>query len=194
MTSKDWATLTLSILALAVSGFTAYFNLLRQVDDLRVTITADLGEYIKDDELVVTSATGLLLFFANLGTRQAGIESVTVNVSLLDEKHKDLYCRFSEPLSIEPVVLKAGEIAVVKGTLTRSIEAKFCDSVKNVEKFVASSFVSYTIITPDTYLPSPVPTEIANIIVEKNTKEKTYYDMTWQKVAQVYYKWRTIFW
>src|SRR5690348_362687 len=35
MTSKDWATLTLSLLALVVSGFTAYFNLIRQVDDLR---------------------------------------------------------------------------------------------------------------------------------------------------------------
>jgi hypothetical protein len=115
---KDWLSLAISILAFSVSAFTAYYNVVRQVEDLSVLISS-----VPDIRMVnpnqMSFAGGLSLAFVNLGNRPIAVLNAGV---WLRPKGADKSCTAggAETLefktAFEPGVVKPGEILLKDAT------------------------------------------------------------------------------
>ena len=128
MTAKDWLTLTISCVALFVAVTTATFNVVLQLDDVRVVIGKHPIATITDEGAV--GLTGNQEFtFINSGTRAAAITSVGGMVFPLkneDDPYRDCNPPIGDgenippargwmPIGLDaiPLVLKPGDISVV---------------------------------------------------------------------------------
>src|SRR5438105_4163957 len=82
MAPKDWITLSVSILALIVSTLTAYWTIVRRVDDLRVVITGSpLLIFEKDIQGINFYLTNGNITFLNLGNRPAAVTRIYLALS-----------------------------------------------------------------------------------------------------------------
>jgi len=140
MTLKDWMTILLSSLAFIISAGTAYFNIIRQEDDVRVVIQGEL--LIRPDELTDKSIrsvkrcclllrwrrcwrcvvhpkmpatavrTDQNLTLINSGNRAVGITLVEllVSTSVLKDLQSCTGDTWVVQLQFTPLVLKGGEI------------------------------------------------------------------------------------
>ncbi len=133
MEAKDYVTLTISILALLISGIGAYFAHFRQVDDLRVVLNqpanSDVGlsgdiEMDQSGRKVAGSAyANTTLTFMNLGNRQAAIMGLSVEAKetdTIDLTERDCYrigrvnSGFAGVTSLKPFSIKPGEVLVTQ--------------------------------------------------------------------------------
>jgi hypothetical protein len=85
ITFKDWASLTFSLLALTISAGSAYFSIIRQVDDLRVLIDGVLIVRPEKGTGNITIETDQSLNFANLGNRPIAVPIINILVNQFDE-------------------------------------------------------------------------------------------------------------
>jgi hypothetical protein len=111
---KDKITISISVLALLVSGMTAYFTVARQADDLRVVIERTPAVFLTEKKLSILSDQQLT--FINSGNRPVAVTGITLVVSPtgLDKTcvHPDEL--FSLNYEVEPFVVKSGEITIKK--------------------------------------------------------------------------------
>ena len=144
MEAKDYATLTLSILALLISAIGAYLSHFHQVDDLRVVLNqptlSDVGLYgdIQKDQSG-SSVAGLAymdttLTFMNLGNRQAAILSLSVEAKetdTIDREVRDCYrigrinAGFAGVTSLKPFSIKPGEVLVTNVHMDKPTQVTF---------------------------------------------------------------------
>jgi hypothetical protein len=82
MTAKDWTTLIFSVLALVISAASAYWNIIRQVDDVRVMIEGSPSIGVSGGKII--SHFGPPMTFINLGNRSAAISSVSLSIAQND--------------------------------------------------------------------------------------------------------------
>jgi len=76
---KDWITLFLSTVAFFIAAGTAYFNIIRQQDNLSLVLRGGpLPARIDNDNLAFSTETSFQLIFFNVGTRAAIITSVNI--------------------------------------------------------------------------------------------------------------------
>jgi hypothetical protein len=77
MAAKDWITLTISLLAFFISGLSVYWNIIRQVDDLRLLIYG--GTYTDIDPVskkLQIHSGNISLMFINLGNRPVAVTDI----------------------------------------------------------------------------------------------------------------------
>ena len=84
MNSKDWASLMIAVLALAISATTAYFNLLRDRDDVRVAFGFGPTIFYNKTAEKLHLADPTTLTFINSGNRAAAIANVA---QYIDGRH-----------------------------------------------------------------------------------------------------------
>jgi hypothetical protein len=121
---KDKFSMSLSVLALLVSFLTAYFNLVRQYDDVRIVINLDPQNTVLDR---FTYPSGDILnhprrlTFINSGNRSVAITSVRISVLFATDLEAATECTFAYGGEVsfyyyefEPFTLKANDIAVPK--------------------------------------------------------------------------------
>ena len=117
MTFKDWVTITLSVLAFIISASTAYINLIRQDDDLRMVVQGDL-RFRSEPHSDVEPAIGLYsedqrITFINLGNRDASITALSLGVKVFDTDTGARTCEggsgWQLAYDIEPFTVKGGE-------------------------------------------------------------------------------------
>jgi hypothetical protein len=118
MSFKDLVSITLSLLAFIISAGSAYFNIVRQIDDVRVTVGD--GPYLFLDDRGRTALFGdQQITVINSGNRSAAITDVTLVVSKGSEKLESVSeCTKPETISMyyatDGFVIKPGEITVQK--------------------------------------------------------------------------------
>jgi len=153
MKFKDWMTISLSSMALIVSLNTALFSVVQQVDDVRF---APRGQTILSldtkNKQIVIEMNGLGMTFINLGNRPASVISAGVSLALRDEGGLPLDCgRLEWDLSLEPIILKASEMASKDINRNEKISYK-CRADKIPDKGTVEAIVRFYIITPDVNL------------------------------------------
>jgi hypothetical protein len=124
MTSKDWATLTVSAVALLISATTLYFSVVRTKDDLRVVVEGTPSFLLDYDHPRFDVITNLTMTFINVGNRPAAILGVTLYLdqSPAAELHQE-NCEHeggtatTRPYNLNAVIVKAGEIVSVSTKL-----------------------------------------------------------------------------
>jgi len=109
MTVKDWITLTLSVLAFLISVVTAYFNLVRQTDDLRLVISATPGTFINDNRIELSEFTVSLI---NAGNRNAIVHYIWVLIDQTTEGKAQTNCAQGTEVGVDgqPLIIKEKEI------------------------------------------------------------------------------------
>jgi hypothetical protein len=119
---KDWVTLTLSILAFAVSVVSVYFSVVRQEDYLSVLFSSNPQVIKEDKEYLMIAENKTDLIFINAGNRDAAVMSVSI---FIVQEHYQSSCANtlfgSGPTfatDFEPLVVKAKEIAVRTAKIT----------------------------------------------------------------------------
>lgn len=130
MAIKDWAGPAIAFLALGVSGTTAYFNIIRQNDDLRLVVND--GPY-----LIMKGKTGELTFypdykltFVNSGTRGVAIANVRMEVrqpgpGIEEPTQCDGASEFDHTFEYDlaPFVVKPSEVLAVPVTKIKEPES-----------------------------------------------------------------------
>jgi hypothetical protein len=133
MTLKDWFTVTLSICAFFISAATAYFNIVRQQDNLSVSV-ASFPDVVKlDDEQLLVGKDEAALVFINSGNRAAAITGVSIFFMQHDQQSKcDEVTSGNNGAwfltDMEPIVVKQNDIT----TKTVKIIRPFASS--NIQK------------------------------------------------------------
>jgi hypothetical protein len=123
VTLKDWITSTLAVLAIIISAGSAYINLIRQDDDLRMVVQGDL-RFRSEPSSNKEPSIGLFpedqrVTFINLGNRPASITALSLlvtvydvdKISTFDVKKGAMECNGGHLLAydIEPFTIKASE-------------------------------------------------------------------------------------
>ena len=150
--AKDWAALSLSLLAFIVSAGSTYFSIIRIVDDVRVSIEGAAFMHIDNDTGgIIVRLQEEVLAFSNLGNRPAAILSVALSLYQPDQEHTatcDGISSYSVRLNIQPFVVKPGDIILQQTKLDDTILLK---SEKNAraQEFVVEACLTFNIVTPD---------------------------------------------
>lgn len=120
---KDVVSLVLSTLAFAVSGGTAYYNIIRETDDLRVVISST-PSYRIDEGLKRAAAFGdLSMVFINSGNRAAAIVRVVLEVGQPGGGLGECGGSYTSiVVDLEPFVVKEKEIVTKWMTLKTKSE------------------------------------------------------------------------
>jgi hypothetical protein len=112
LTPKDWITLTLSILAFGISAGSAYYNIVRQSDHVRILIHTTPFITLDQDRTRFAAEPNETVLFINSGNRTAAITAVDLRVD--QDRAKPEECGATAGIQleydIEPLVLKPGEI------------------------------------------------------------------------------------
>jgi hypothetical protein len=116
LTAKDWITITLSSLALVISASSAYYNILRQQDDLRVVIGEAPGIFYDTNARNIAIIGGQGLTFINSGNRAAAIMNVSLVIATPLKDENSPKCSTTSTYELrylfEPFVMKPGELTV----------------------------------------------------------------------------------
>jgi hypothetical protein len=116
--AKDWVAVTISVLALIVSGGSAYFNVIQKVENVSVTVRYAPTVNKDGDKLVVPPET-YSVFFINSGNRPVTI----LGMSVLFVQHKERLAFNCYPpgveaaarefnTDLEPFVVRENEVAI----------------------------------------------------------------------------------
>jgi|GEM_PF-3601775 len=125
---RDWVTLTLSILAFILSLGTAYFNLLRQDDDLSLTVkSVPFMNRPSSEVLTAKIDRPIELIFINSGNRPAVVSEISVGLNqLVDGKTRCPAPQQSDQAgtawfatNFESFVIKEKEVATKKVVINR---------------------------------------------------------------------------
>jgi hypothetical protein len=169
---KDWVAVTISVLALIVSGGTAYFNVIQKVENVSVTVRYTPSVDKDGDKLAVRPET-YSVFFINSGNRPVTI----FGMSVLFVQHKERLAFNCYPETIEaaagqfdtdlePFVVKENEVAIK----SFKIGARHPYGQQRVEGPDASSFL----IIDELKQLKDIPIEIC-LDVELSTPTLKYY-------------------
>jgi hypothetical protein len=198
MALKDWVTLSLSLMALLISGVTAYFSIIRQVDDLRVIVEGSAYEDHDKDEIRVSTKIPLTMTFANLGNRPAAVTSMWLWLNQPKTYDERQECFGEQPkiqagFDVQPFIVEGGKIA----TQIASIKAeKFSvdiseDNHRSPLHYVTESCITFTIITADgNVVRNARRIDLSELRMENGNPIWT----SWQrKQIILYQKWSNIF-
>jgi hypothetical protein len=126
---KDYLAITISLVALAISAFTAYFTVVRQTDDLRVISTEHPHVRFSADKARAYLGGTLSLSFINAGTRPAIIHKTHIVLYVFTEQKFEGFCpktvrddrRMVFETDMAPLVLRERDIisAVVRPVVRR---------------------------------------------------------------------------
>jgi hypothetical protein len=158
VTFKEWAgvigTVT-GVLALVISGLNAYFNIIRQKDELRVANDGRL--------FASTNAEGVLqiigrhsLTFINSGNRAAAVTGIKLLVSELDnfDDKEAPNCLVGQGVyldyEIEPFAIKPGEITV-KSLDVKENAATFKTIFGRERKYLLMACLEFSVASPDEF-------------------------------------------
>jgi hypothetical protein len=111
---KDWLTLGISLIALAVSALTAYYNYFRQVDDFRMVLGYELPRVMLGmDRKTILFGGSYVASFINSGNRSIAVTGVKAVVGKGKfPKDPCLIPQSPVPYKLEPFVVKPAEIVV----------------------------------------------------------------------------------
>jgi hypothetical protein len=170
--SKDLITVSLSLLALTVSIGTAYWTIIRQLDDMRLVIdgstaitldqntaavspfSTNVGHFADTGSLrIVTNA---VFTFVNLGNRPAAVTSILLWINQPPDEEKREPCEDTGPfiwvrLDIDPFVVKPGEISTQPFTFPKKSSEYFARlSRANLDKehFLVEFCGTFNVVTP----------------------------------------------
>jgi hypothetical protein len=149
---KDAVTLTISIFALIISALSAYWTIIRQVDDLRVVISGAPKAIYKDDHTIEFWITNGNLTFTNLGNRSAAVVSALLNIKLPGSNgDKCTEGGNSWLLDVSAVVIKAGDISVQSTRLAKGNDNPILYPVefRTGENVNIETCMIFNVITPD---------------------------------------------
>jgi len=162
--SKDWIAVSISFLALVVASGSAYYSVIRQVDEISVVFeSTPFFNVSSGPQERLEIIRGLAIVFINAGTRPAAVVSVKMHfneAASTESLESSLgWCgrgradQYKEvPLVFEPFVIKEKEI--VRKSFT--VDAKKKDKVslpmpswfKDAQGYWLSMCVSFHIATP----------------------------------------------
>lgn len=131
MTLKDWVTMLVAVLALVVSGTTAYFNILQRSYAISAVVTNPPGVIGFNSHIEVSDSEATIVFI-NSGNRPIAITDVDIWVTQPNNP-KDKDCRLSgyRAISIqtnfEPFAIKEREIVTKRIKATASPIDKYDD-------------------------------------------------------------------
>jgi hypothetical protein len=120
MAIKDWMTLTISLFAFAISALTAYWTVIREVDDVRVMILGHPDLTLTESGIKV-GIGNMRLGFVNMGNRVTSITSIelTIDQALGKEDCTEVSNEYTM-LDIPPLIVEAGKIDVRAPKLAKS--------------------------------------------------------------------------
>jgi hypothetical protein len=153
LVAKDWITITLSVLALTISALSAYWTIIRQVDDIRVIVTGSpFVIFDKEKEVVKFYLTNGNITFTNIGNRSAAIVSAWLELYQPD----DAYSKCDERpdsqgwlLETAGVVVKAGDVSVQSTRPTPGIaEVAFPIKADGATSINVGACIRFYVITP----------------------------------------------
>jgi hypothetical protein len=193
MAAKDWTTLAISLLAFIISTISAYWTIIRQVDDVRVMILGH-PELTLTDSGIKVGVGNMRLGFVNLGNRPASITSIELTI---DQTPNTDDCsetsREYTMLDVPPLVVEAGKIDVRAPKLSKPdfVVSLSASNLKATE-VPATACLGFEILTP------------AQREIYKRVSVGTHYILG-RGVSQVllqahepqhvlYQRWGTIFW
>ena len=141
---KDWISTILSCLALGVSGFTAYFNILQQTDDVRI-VSSSQPIVVFDDKGTLGLAGQQQITFINSGNRDVAVTDVTLAVMRLNTPPvTNSQCSELRNFQVanlvydfEPFIVTPGQIIIKKFDQTSFPQWK-TDKVDGSRKFLIS--------------------------------------------------------
>jgi hypothetical protein len=116
MVFKDWASLLLSITALAISAATAYFNFL-QIDDLKVLVQGYSKFELDRKSQRLTPRPNYSLTLINSGTRAASITYVGIAIQQFAGVDNATSCSTVQNWSttgLGPLVVKPNDISILE--------------------------------------------------------------------------------
>jgi hypothetical protein len=121
---KDWIAISLSVLALFISLITAYFNLVRQIDDLSTIIEGYPLPGVATDPARLIVSGEISVLFINSGNRPSAISGIGYHVEQWpDSPHDGSESCYINSVSFDtdhqPIVVKQNEIVAAKVRLKR---------------------------------------------------------------------------
>ena len=176
---KDWVSVTLSCLALGVSAGAAYFNIIRQTDDIRIA-TLPSPFVVLDDQGKIGVSGQQQITFINSGNRDAAITDLSlVLVRLKDAPPDDTQCDEAKGSAVasllydfEPFITRPGDIVVKTFTRTLYPDLWKTSSTDNNLKFFdlgSSMFGAKEIVFTCLRLSVTTPDKfIADVLVPKH--------------------------
>jgi hypothetical protein len=153
MKAKDWISIPVSIIALLIAGFTAYFTFLRQADDLSVVVEGYRRFEIDKGTKSIATRPDYTMTFANAGTRAAMVR-IFLSLSQTAEMNAQLDCD-KLPLNwtsfdIDPFVVKPGDVLIQRVRLKDGIiRAQNIDPKPAQSKVTVLTCAGFSVITPD---------------------------------------------
>jgi hypothetical protein len=111
---RDWLSLLFSLLALGISSVTAYWSIIRQIDDVRLMVTRSPSFAFDSDKNQIKIHTEQILTYINLGNRPVAINGIRLWINQpnidLDKNEPRNKCFDSGPFvwvaaDTDPVVL-----------------------------------------------------------------------------------------
>jgi hypothetical protein len=114
---KDWAAITIALLALSVSAATAYFNVIRTTDDLSMVATNIPELKVNSVGMLELSTSDVSVILINSGNRRAAISSFLVSISQLrpDARHLGSECLDELPRKDRTQIYSTGLDGLVVG-------------------------------------------------------------------------------
>jgi hypothetical protein len=150
---KEWLSITLSILAFVISAWSAYWNIIRQVDDVRVVIEGIPLIQIDPAKATIRVIANQRMSFTNLGNRPAAVTSISLSISQPNENSTQEVCTgtaVTEPFDVEPLVVKAGEISVLHTKLRKGAFVVNLEVANRGKKTVlVEACAIFYVVTPD---------------------------------------------
>lgn len=160
--TKDYVTIGISVLALAT---TLFFNVFLKSDDIRGAFRGTPPVFaLSGDGLTVRQADGSLVV-SNTGNRAATVMGINLFLTGLDNaKIPDHPCHlpggyYHTYISVTPIVLKAGEAAVVPLKLESGTRIPFPSMKVDANAIQVLGCIGVQVLTPSTIIdsePSPL--------------------------------------
>ena len=153
MKAKDWISISISILALLIAGFTAYSTFLRQVDDLSVVIEGPRGFEIDKGTKNIVIRPDYTMTFTNAGTRGAMVQIFLALWQATEVKNQfdcDKLPLIWSNFDNDPFVVKPSEVLVQKVRFKDGILRAHSNDTKPPQgKVVMLTCAGFSVITPD---------------------------------------------
>jgi hypothetical protein len=124
--SRDWLAVTISVVSLACSGLTAFFNIVLQQDDIRIVVDR-MPDMARDEKGNMFGSNGIELTILNAGNRAAVVTKMVATAYQRDGESGSRECKNPSdkvpfPITFfndfKPVVVKPGEIQFVATRVT----------------------------------------------------------------------------
>jgi hypothetical protein len=153
------AALFVSIVALGVSGLTAYFNILRQVDDLRLLFSENPAIILDWKKNTAEISFFEPMTFINAGNRPATITTSTIVFLIVsvDNIEAPMPCRqkswsmafILDPEVIKPFVIEANKVLLFPFEYSFVYNLRSQKFIEEAKSFYLVACMNIEILTPD---------------------------------------------